>query len=92
MKGASAGPLPDPFRPLPLLQWASTTPRCELAVVSSVALLCLLTTNPRHLKYTIPPALALTYLYRPLSTRLDVYKVLFLVTVLFFSCSFYATI
>lgn len=35
----------------------------------------------RHVKYTIPPAIALTLLYRPLLTRLDVYKILFLVTV-----------
>ncbi|KAK4983075.1 hypothetical protein LTR50_007427 [Elasticomyces elasticus] len=34
-----------------------------------------------HLKYTVPPALLLTFLYRPLCCRLDVYKVLFLVTV-----------
>ncbi|KAF2679437.1 Lycopene beta-cyclase [Lentithecium fluviatile CBS 122367] len=34
-----------------------------------------------HLKYTIPPAIALTALYRPLSTRLDVYKIGFLITV-----------
>ncbi|OMP88916.1 Bifunctional lycopene cyclase/phytoene synthase [Diplodia seriata] len=34
-----------------------------------------------HLKYTIPPAVALTFLYRPLLTRLDVYKILFLVTI-----------
>jgi len=35
----------------------------------------------RHVKYTIPPAIALTILYRPLLTRLDIYKILFLVTV-----------
>jgi 15-cis-phytoene synthase / lycopene beta-cyclase len=35
----------------------------------------------RHLKYTIPPAIALTFVYRPLCTRLDVYKVLFLISV-----------
>ncbi|KAK5139698.1 hypothetical protein LTR04_003385, partial [Oleoguttula sp. CCFEE 6159] len=34
-----------------------------------------------HLKYTIPPAIALTLLYRPLLTRLDVYKILFLVII-----------
>ncbi|EOD46013.1 putative phytoene dehydrogenase protein [Neofusicoccum parvum UCRNP2] len=34
-----------------------------------------------HLKYTVPPALALTLLYRPLLTRLDVYKILFLIAV-----------
>ncbi|KAH6671914.1 Squalene/phytoene synthase-domain-containing protein [Halenospora varia] len=34
-----------------------------------------------HLKYTIPPAIALTLLYRPLLKRIDIYKVLFLVTV-----------
>ncbi|TVY67543.1 Bifunctional lycopene cyclase/phytoene synthase [Lachnellula suecica] len=34
-----------------------------------------------HLKYTIPPAIALTYLYRPLLTRIDLYKILFLVTI-----------
>ncbi|THZ10754.1 Lycopene beta-cyclase [Aureobasidium pullulans] len=34
-----------------------------------------------HVKYTIPPAIALTLLYRPLLTRLDVYKILFLITI-----------
>lgn len=38
-------------------------------------------TTARHVKYTIPPALVLTLLYRPLLTRLDVYKILFLITV-----------
>lgn len=35
----------------------------------------------RHLKFTIPPCLILTLLYRPLLTRLDLYKISFLVTV-----------
>ena len=34
-----------------------------------------------HLVYTIPPAIILTLLYRPLLTRLDVYKILFLIAV-----------
>ncbi|TKX23806.1 bifunctional lycopene cyclase/phytoene synthase [Elsinoe australis] len=34
-----------------------------------------------HLKFNIPPALLLTFLYRPLLTRLDVYRVIFLVTI-----------
>ncbi|MCJ1416334.1 hypothetical protein MMC32_002669 [Xylographa parallela] len=34
-----------------------------------------------HLFYTIPPAIALTVLYRPLLTRLDAYKILFLITI-----------
>ncbi|KAH7078593.1 Lycopene beta-cyclase [Paraphoma chrysanthemicola] len=34
-----------------------------------------------HVKYTIPPAVLLTLLYRPLFTRLDAFKVAFLVTV-----------
>ncbi|KAF2741778.1 Lycopene beta-cyclase [Sporormia fimetaria CBS 119925] len=34
-----------------------------------------------HLKYTIPPAVVLTALYRPLLTKLDAYKIGFLVTV-----------
>ncbi|KAF2146305.1 uncharacterized protein K452DRAFT_243028 [Aplosporella prunicola CBS 121167] len=34
-----------------------------------------------HLKYTIPLAIGLSFLYRPLLTRLDVYKVLFLVSI-----------
>lgn len=36
-----------------------------------------------HLRYTIPPAIALTYGYRPLCTVLDVYKLLFLMAVCF---------
>lgn len=35
----------------------------------------------RHIKYTIPPAILLTLLYRPLFTKLDAYKVCFLITV-----------
>lgn len=35
----------------------------------------------RHLKYTIPVAVALTFIYRPLGTRLDVYKVAFLISI-----------
>lgn len=34
-----------------------------------------------HLKYTIPPALGLTWLYRPFFTKLDVYKVVYLISV-----------
>ncbi|KAG9233696.1 Squalene/phytoene synthase-domain-containing protein [Amylocarpus encephaloides] len=34
-----------------------------------------------HLKYTIPPAAALTFLYRPLLTRIDIYRVAFLITI-----------
>ncbi|RKF56077.1 Bifunctional lycopene cyclase/phytoene synthase [Erysiphe neolycopersici] len=34
-----------------------------------------------HIKYTLPPAIALTLLYRPLLQRIDVYKILFLVTI-----------
>ncbi|KAF2007608.1 Lycopene beta-cyclase [Amniculicola lignicola CBS 123094] len=34
-----------------------------------------------HIKYTIPPAVLLTFLYRPLFTRLDIYKIGFLITV-----------
>lgn len=42
----------------------------------------------RHLKYTIPPSLALTILYRPLLTRLDVCKVILLITVSCLLCRF----
>jgi hypothetical protein len=34
-----------------------------------------------HLKYTIPPAVGLTWLYRPFFTKLDVYKVVYLILV-----------
>ncbi|KAL3420037.1 Bifunctional lycopene cyclase/phytoene synthase [Phlyctema vagabunda] len=34
-----------------------------------------------HLKYTIPPAIVLTYAYRPFFSRIDIYKILFLVVV-----------
>ncbi|RAR05542.1 terpenoid synthase [Stemphylium lycopersici] len=34
-----------------------------------------------HLKYTIPPAVLLTWLYRPFFTKLDAYKVIYLVLV-----------
>jgi 15-cis-phytoene synthase / lycopene beta-cyclase len=47
---------------------------CEKAV-------CLADGSSRHLKYTIPPAIALTLIYRPLCTRLDIYRVLFLIGV-----------
>lgn len=39
----------------------------------------------RHLKYTIPPALLLTYIYRPLFTHLDLYKIAFLISIAFVS-------
>lgn len=35
----------------------------------------------RHLKYTIPPALLLTLIYRPLFSRLDLYKIGFLISI-----------
>ncbi|PMD25666.1 hypothetical protein NA56DRAFT_564733 [Hyaloscypha hepaticicola] len=35
----------------------------------------------RHLKYTIPPTVTLTFLYRPFLTRTDLYKVAFLITI-----------
>ncbi|PQE22891.1 putative geranylgeranyl-diphosphate geranylgeranyltransferase (AL-2) protein [Rutstroemia sp. NJR-2017a BBW] len=34
-----------------------------------------------HLKFTIPPAIALTYVCRPLLHRIDVYKILFLIAI-----------
>ncbi|GAM82469.1 hypothetical protein ANO11243_004490 [Dothideomycetidae sp. 11243] len=34
-----------------------------------------------HLKYNLPPAIALSVLYRPLLTRLDIYRIAFLITV-----------
>ncbi|PNS19579.1 GPI mannosyltransferase 1 [Sphaceloma murrayae] len=34
-----------------------------------------------HLKFNIPPAILLTFLYRPLLTRLDVYRIAFLVSI-----------
>lgn len=34
-----------------------------------------------HVKYTIPPAVLLTLLYRPLWSKLDTYRVGFLITV-----------
>ena len=35
----------------------------------------------RHLKYNIPPAIALTLLYRPFLNRIDVYKIFFLIAI-----------
>lgn len=40
-----------------------------------------LTVLHSHLQYTIPPAIALTFLFYPLWTKIDVYKVLFLIAV-----------
>ena len=34
-----------------------------------------------HLKYNVPPAIALTWLYLPVFTKLDLYKILFLIAV-----------
>jgi hypothetical protein len=39
------------------------------------------TNGSSHAIYTIPPAIGLTLLYRPLITKLDVYKIVFLITV-----------
>jgi 15-cis-phytoene synthase/lycopene beta-cyclase len=41
----------------------------------------LMLTLTRHLKYTIPPAIILTALYRPFFGRIDLYKVGFLISV-----------
>lgn len=35
----------------------------------------------RHLKYTIPPAIFLAVIYGPLCTRLDLYRIAFLITI-----------
>jgi len=40
-----------------------------------------LLTLHRHVKYTIPPGIILSLIYRPLSTKLDIYKIAFLITV-----------
>lgn len=40
-----------------------------------------LTVTASHLKYTIPPAVLLTWLYRPFFTKLDAYKVFYLIFV-----------
>ena len=37
--------------------------------------------TPSHLQYTIPPAVALTFCYHPLSTSLGIYKIFFLIVV-----------
>ncbi|KAA8576105.1 hypothetical protein EYC84_006267 [Monilinia fructicola] len=34
-----------------------------------------------HLKYTIPPAIGLTFIYRPFLQRIDIYKILFLIAI-----------
>ncbi|TGO30378.1 hypothetical protein BPAE_0006g01190 [Botrytis paeoniae] len=34
-----------------------------------------------HLKYNIPPAIVLTFIYRPFIQRIDVYKILFLIAI-----------
>lgn len=57
-----------------------TMPGCKLALlVDRIAanMLC----NLSHLRYTLPPAIALTACYRPLCTPLDRYKILFLIVV-----------
>ena len=59
--------------------WASTTRLCT-HFWSCIGYLSL-TKHTSHLKYTIPPAVLLTRLYRPLFTKIDAYKVAFLVIV-----------
>lgn len=34
-----------------------------------------------HVKYTIPPTIILSLIYRPLLTKLDIYKIAFLITI-----------
>ncbi|KAF7867333.1 hypothetical protein EAF04_005416 [Stromatinia cepivora] len=34
-----------------------------------------------HLKYTIPPAITLTFVYRPFLQHIDIYKILFLISI-----------
>jgi len=43
-----------------------------------------------HLQYTIPPAIILTLLYKPLFSRTDVYRICFLVTVSCLNCAGFA--
>ncbi|KAJ8606076.1 hypothetical protein MRB53_041231 [Persea americana] len=43
-------------------------------------MICIADKN-RHLTYTIPPAILFSIIYYPLSTRLDLYKIIFLITI-----------
>ena len=62
--------------------WDSTMRWCQWHPSSDVALLPMLTNVfDRHLKYTIPPAIILTLIHCPFCTRLDLYKILFLISV-----------
>lgn len=62
--------------------WASNTPWCKSECPQTTyILLHAEKKGGRHVKYTIPPAVILTFFYRGISTRLDLYRVAFLVSV-----------
>ena len=66
------------------MPWCMLSPSLLSLSLSLSTPTILLTFPPEinsHLRYTIPPAIALTYGYRPLCTVLDVYKILFLIAV-----------
>ena len=52
-----------------------------LVYVRSTMLEAALLMSLSHLYYTVPPAVILSVLYRPLLTRLDVYKIIALIIV-----------
>ena len=60
--------------------WGMTMPWCKCLDSNSKYCEQLPNVNS-HLKYTIPPAVALTLCYRPLFTALEFYRILFLITV-----------
>lgn len=65
------------------MPWCMLSP-CYLSLSLPVTTLLTFSLEQNsHLRYTIPPAIALTYCYRPLCTTLDVYKILFLIVVRF---------
>lgn len=53
---------------------------CSCVSCSTLQVVPILT-RTRHLTYTIPPAIALTFLYRPFFNRIDLYKILFLISI-----------
>lgn len=63
---------------LPGKPWAGTMHWCK---AQKNVVLSIRANFSSHLIYTIPPALLLTVILRPFLTRIDVYKICFLLTV-----------
>ena len=64
-----------------LAKWVTIMRLCRDCSTIAVAGHWMLTKKARHLTYTIPPAILLSIAYAPLCTSLDLYKIVFLISI-----------